>query len=155
MDQMDKPWKYNVVRGVCLTLTALYLPLVISDAGEPNWTAPWIPGTGRGLGVLTLAAVNAVVFWANGWFLQSWLARRKKARSPEAVTGNKFEHAAFGRFLVRLVLIHSGAIGGVAASFSMHDARYAIVFAIPTALMILLVPRPKPLGELPLGLERI
>jgi hypothetical protein len=141
MDQMDKPWKFTAVRAAMAAATLLYLPFVMPVAGPPRWSAPWWPGAG-GQGSLAFTMIVTLALWAYGWFLLPWLSRRK-LRSSAATAANKFENAALGSFLVRGVLLYSGAPAGAGLSFEKHDSRYAIIFAAASALLILLLPKPK------------
>jgi hypothetical protein len=47
--------------------------------------------------------------------------------------------------------LYSGAPAGAGLSFATHDSRYAIIFAALSALMILLLPRPKPRDAATIG----
>jgi hypothetical protein len=141
MDQMDKPWKFTAVRAVMAAATLLYLPLVMPVAGPPRWRAPWWPSAGR-QGSFAFTMTVTLALWAYGWFLLPWLSRRK-LRSSAAAAANKFENAAFVSFFVRAALLYSGSPAGAGLSFESHDSRYAIIFAAVSALLILLLPKPK------------
>ena len=141
MKEMDKPWKFTTVRAVMAAATFVYLPFVLPVAGFPRWSAPWWPSTeGQGAWVFTMIVTLAL--WADGWFLLPWLSRRK-LRSSTIGTANRFENAALGSFLVRAVLLYSGAPAGAGLSFKTHDSRYAIIFATASAFLILLLPKPR------------
>jgi protein-S-isoprenylcysteine O-methyltransferase Ste14 len=117
---MDKPWKFTAVRVGMAALTLIYLPFVLSDAGAPEWSAPWRPSAG-GAGVLAFTIVVTLALWADGWLLQAWLSRRK-SRSARAATAHKFESSAFGWFLVRSSLLYSGAPAGAGRTVATpHD----------------------------------
>jgi hypothetical protein len=137
-----KPWGFALARWLMLLATPIYSLLVISDAGLPRWDAPWIPeaaGAGRMLGWMSAAAL---VQWADALWFFPWLVRRKSKLRP-AESGDKASRELFARFLVRLSLFHGASVCGAAVSFQAHDPRYAIVFAIPSLLMILFLPTPK------------
>src|SRR5450631_3005069 len=141
MDQIDKPWKFKAVRAVMAAATLIYLPFVLPDTGLPRWSGPWWPRS-SGQGALAFTMVVTLALWAYGWFFLPWLSRRK-LRSSRAKAANKFQNAALGAFLVRAVLLYSGAPAGAGLSFERHDSRYAIIFAAASALLILLLPKPK------------
>jgi hypothetical protein len=134
---------FTLVRAILLLATVTYLALTMADAGPPQWGAPWIPedeGSARFLAWVSLAAV---VQWAVGWSFPWVLARRKSAARP-ADSEEGIASRAFVRFVARLAHFHGSAVWGVLASLHTHDARYALVFAIPSLLIILLLPAPKP-----------
>jgi len=141
MDQMDKPWKFTAVRAVMALATFMYLPFVLPVAGLPRWSAPWWPST-EGQGVMVLTLIVTFALWADGCFLLPRRSRRK-LQSSKFGTGNRFENVALGLFLVRSFLLYSGAPASAGLSLKTHDSRFAIIFATASALLILLLPRPK------------
>ena len=141
MDQMDKPWKFTAVRAVMVAASFIYLPFVLAAAGLPRWRAPWWPSA-EGQDAMAFTMIVTLALWTDGWFLLPWLSRRR-LRSSTVGTGDRLENAAWVSFLVRTVLLYSGAPAGAGLSFKTHDSRYAIIFATASALLILLLPNPK------------
>jgi hypothetical protein len=141
MDQMNKPWKYMAVRAVLAAATFTYLPFVLPVAGAPHWSAPWWPTT-DGQDAMAFAIIATLALWADAWFLLPWLSRRK-SRSSRIGNTNRFKNAALGSFLTRAALLYGGAPAGAGLSFKIRDSRYAIIFATASALLILLLPKPK------------
>jgi hypothetical protein len=138
---MDKPWKYTAVRVAMAAATFAYLPFVLPVAGAPPWSAPWWPST-DGQAAMVFTTIATLALWADGWFLLPWLSRRRQ-RSSRIDTASRFKNAALGSFLARAALLYSGAPAGAGLSFMTRDSRYAIVFAAASALLILLLPKPK------------
>jgi hypothetical protein len=138
---LGRPWAFTIVRAVLAVFTLIYLPFVVRSVGYPDWGAPWQPRAGgdRPL-VFTLVAVLAI--WMDAWVVLPSLARRK-AKAIAALDPAARERATWARFLVRATLLYSGAPAGAGLAFVTRDARYAVILAAASAVMVLLLPRPK------------
>lgn len=147
---VDKPWKFTATRAVLLAVLLTYVCLAVSDAVPLQWRAAWIPATDSGAHWFAFASIAAILTWAEGWLLPLF-SRRGASLASRGVTGDKLKRHEFVRFYVRACALHSGSLWGLIVSFQNHDARYAIVFAALSALMILLLPRPKPRDAATLG----
>jgi hypothetical protein len=137
-----KLWMFTAVRCGMVVSSVIYLPLVLSADGAPQWSAPWRPSAGAS-GLWVAAGIITLLFWVDGWLLQPWLSRRK-LRAPTTERAREFEGSAFGRFLVRACCFYTGAPLGAALSFQAHDSRYSIIGVALSALLILLLRRPHP-----------
>jgi hypothetical protein len=141
MRRLGRPWTFTIVRILLTTFTLIYLPLVVRSVGYPDWGAPWRPRAG-GDGPLAFTIVGVLAIWADAWIVLPWLARRK-AQAIAALDPVARERSAWARFLVRASLLYSGAPAGAGLAFATRDARYAVVLAAASAVMVLLLPRPK------------
>jgi len=139
--QLDRAWKFWLVRAWMLAAILIYALLALNNGGPVDWRAPWVPNKEVGTGWFVFATVATILTWADGWLLP-WLSRRKPPLEANA-SRRRFEYSAFGRFLVRAAVFHGAALWGVVLSFKAHDARYALVSLSISSVMILLLPTPK------------
>jgi membrane protease YdiL (CAAX protease family) len=136
--QIDRPWKFWLVRTFLVAATLVYVLLVLDHAKPVDWNAPWLPEAHTRSPWFYYATIAAFVSWADGWLIP-WIHRKKAALSNDAARGRS---RAFGRFVMRAAMFCGGAACGGSLSFLTHDGRYAIVSAAISVLMILLLPRP-------------
>jgi|WetSurMetagenome_2_1015567.scaffolds.fasta_scaffold589758_1 F0F1-type ATP synthase membrane subunit c/vacuolar-type H+-ATPase subunit K len=125
----------NVLR-LALVFSVLFYPVVASLAlGWPAWQAPWIPSEQDKAILLVSLGIVALADVVVGWLIGSL---RKPPRFMRATA----EPAAFQftRFIIGLALIECAAIFGLVLSFVLRDSRYAVVFAAPAVVLMLLVP---------------
>jgi hypothetical protein len=141
MESMEKPWKFWLVRAWMLAAISVYVLVALNRATPMDWSAPWIPDAGGRPGWFVFAAVGAVVSWADGWLIP-WIHRRKPSSEPNSRQA-RWEYSAYGRFMMRVCVFHGGAIWGLVLSFQTRDARYSIVSAGISSLMILVLPQPR------------
>ncbi len=71
--------------------------------------------------------------WVAGWLIGS-------LNHPPRFMGASGNPAgfAFVRFMAAVALMEAGAIMGLMLTFMTHDARYAVAFATPAFLLMLL-----------------
>ena len=146
---MDRPWKFWSVRGWMLAALFVYPLLVLNTARPLDWRAPWIPSSSEGSGWFPFLVIASLLSWADGWLIP-WIHRRKPGVVLSAAR-ERWLYSAHGRFLMRVAVFHGGGLYGVVLSFQTHDARYSIISTGISALMILLLPRPKPPAPTPSG----
>jgi hypothetical protein len=146
-EEMDRPWKFWLVRGLMLAALIVYLWLALDAARPLDWRALWIPSGNEGSGWFPFLVVASLLSWADGWLIP-WIHRRRPGSVPNAAR-ERWLTSARGRFLMRIAIFHGGGIYGVTLSFLTHDARYAIISTGISALMIFLLPRPKPPAPIP------
>jgi hypothetical protein len=139
-DQMDRPWKFWLVRGWMLAAMLIYALLALKEARPIDWSTPWI-NKEVSTGWFAFSMVVVTLSWADGWLLP-WFSRRKPA-GKDTPSRKPFEHSAFGRFMVRAAVFHGAGLWALVLSFRAHDARYAIVALSVSSLMVLLLPRPR------------
>jgi hypothetical protein len=131
-----------LVRIVFVLLSFIYIPLVPNAGGAFGVGATMQPTGGR-IEVFAWIFVFLLAIWLDAWLLLPWLFRRR-LRAKKLGSGDRLEKALFVHFYVRACLLSGGAVLGAALSFETSDPRYAYIFAAVSALMILLLPKPKP-----------
>jgi len=142
LEQMDRAWKFWLVRAWVLVAMLIYAVLALSDGGKVDWGVPWVPNKEVGTGWFVFVTTATILTWADGWILVPWLSRRKRTSKADA-SRTRFEYSAFGRFLVRAAVIHGASLWGLLLSFKTHDARYALVSVGISSVMVLLLPKPR------------
>ena len=132
---LDRSGVARILR-MALVLSVLFYPLVASLVlGPPKWQAPWVPSEQDKAILLIVLGIVALGNAALGWLVGNL---RQPPRFMAAATDPA--DFAFRRFIIGLALIESGAIFGLVLSLITRDPRYAIVFAAPVAVLMLLVP---------------
>jgi hypothetical protein len=132
---IDRTGVARVLRMALVLSVLLYPVVAVVTLGPPAWQTPWLPSErDKAIMVMALGILGLGDAFA-GWLVGS-------LRQPPRFMAATTDPAAFGfvRFVVGLALIESGAIFGLVLSFLTHDARYAIVFAAPAVLLMLLLP---------------
>jgi len=116
----------------------LYAVVAVALLGAPAWKAPWVPSEGPVAAMLMVVVPLAVVLWGLGWSV----GRMK--RPPGGTSGQGDSGAAPAwprtRFVLAAALVEAGALLGLAAAFVGKDSRYAVAFAVPTAIVLYLLP---------------
>jgi len=139
LGQMDRAWKFWLVRAWMVVPMPVYLLSVMHTARPLDWRAPWIPSHDVSTGWVVFLFVATILSWADGWLLPFYSRARRQTEDRR----RRWAGSAFGRFLVRAALFHGAGIYGVVLSFKTHDVRYAVVSLAMSAMMILLLPRPE------------
>jgi hypothetical protein len=136
---IDRSGVVRILR-MALVLSVVFYPVAAGLAlGSPSWRSPWIPAEQDKALMLVVLGILALGDAVAGWLVGN-------LRRPPRFMAATADPATFGftRFIVGMALIESGALFGLVLSFLTRDARYAIVFAIPAVLLMLLVPGVEP-----------
>jgi len=124
----------RVLKPAFVFSVVIYAVVALIVLGTPRWDTPWIPEDSSRATLVLVFSAMAVMTWTAGLVFG-----RRKPGSPGA-GGDPAQQ----RFIVAAAFVEAGAIFGLVLSFLNQDARYAILFAVPTALLILMLPTESP-----------
>jgi hypothetical protein len=117
---------------------AIYAIVALVVAGPPRWDSQWVPADETHKVLLAVLGFLALGTWTAGW-----MVGHMKDRAPEgqyeALMRPKSPFQG-QRFILAAALMEAGALYGLALSLVIKDSRYAIVFAVPAAVLLYLTP---------------
>lgn len=128
----------RILRWAFVASVGAYVVVAIAVAGAPKWDAAWMPADPAHRTLLLILVFLGVGTWTAGW-----IVGRPRELPVESARGLAFQRPpAFARqrFVLAAALIEAGAIYGLVVSLVTKDSRYAIAFAVPAVVLLLMTP---------------
>lgn len=126
----------RVVKWAFVFSVVIYGAVACTVIGAPKWDAPWLPADQGKQILLYVLLAMAIGSWAGGWML----GRRQEPLIPEQTEAARPNAWLFQRFILAAALLEAGALYGLVYSFLSKDARYGLLFALPSAVLLVLTP---------------
>ena len=128
----------RILKWAFVASVAVYAGVAVAVAGPPRWDSPWLPPDPTHRVLLFVLAFIGAGTWAAGWVVGHM--KEPPVQSAHELVVRRPPIFGRQRFILAAALIEAGAIYGLVLSLVTKDSRYAIAFAVPALVLLLLTP---------------